>query len=230
MWNPEKEPSLRRYLLRALTLLMPVLAGAVNGCADRRMPSDVNVADTEIHFNHNSAADAAKGYLGGWFNGADVRLLYTRSFFCKEPPFSGAESNCVIGADAEIAPRPGPIPKLYAVAPVGFQPDPSTLSCPAGSTCLNHPAMLDASRIRPGATNVPGLPHSHIVAARGEGWHQTVNIRVFSPAVWNQIVAAKSLAKVRELQADPAVGGAGLISADTPTNIFFFIAVLPAKP
>ena len=174
--------------------------------------------------NHNSASDADKGYLGGWLDGAEVSLRYTKSFFCAEPPVSGAESNCVIGADAEVVPRPGPIPKLYAVAPVGFQPDPSTLSCPAGSTCLNHPAMLDASRIRPGATNVPGLPHSHIVAARGAGWHKTVNIRVFSLAVWNEIVAAKSLAKVRELQADPAVGGAGLISADTPTNIFFFIA------
>jgi hypothetical protein len=44
--------------------------------------------------------------------------------------------------------------------------------------------------------------------------------------LWNQIAAAKSLEKVRELQADPIVGvnGQRLISADTPTNIFFFIA------
>ena len=65
---------------------------------------------------------------------------------------------------------------------------------------------------------------------RQGGWHHTVNIRVFNLGVWNQIVAAKSLAKVRELQADPAVGGAGLISRDTPTNIFFFLQVQQEKP
>jgi hypothetical protein len=50
--------------------------------------------------------------------------------------------------------------------------------------------------------------------------------RVAADALW----AAKSLAKVRELQADPAIGGAGLISQDTPTNIYFFIQVQPQKP
>jgi hypothetical protein len=72
-------------------------------------------------------------------------------------------------------------------------------------------------------------PHSHIIAERRSGWHQTVNIRVRSLTVWNQIAAAKTLAKVRELQADPAIGGAGLISQDTPTNIFFFFEVQPGE-
>ena len=52
----------------------------------------------------------------------------------------------------------------------------------------------------------------------------TVNIRVRDLTVWNEIATAKSLTKVRELQADPEVGGKGLISQDTPTNIYFFIA------
>jgi hypothetical protein len=91
--------------------------------------------------------------------------------------------------------------------------------------------MLDASRVAgPGATNIPAVPHSHIITARHGGWWYTVNIRVFNLDVWNQIAAAKSLAKVRELQANPAVGGAGLISQDTPTNIFFFIEAQRAKP
>ena len=53
-----------------------------------------------------------------------------------------------------------------------------------------------------------------------------VNIRIRDLNVWNQIAVAKSLDKVRELQADPVIGvnGQRLISADTPTNIFFFIA------
>lgn len=52
-----------------------------------------------------------------------------------------------------------------------------------------------------------------------------MNIRVFSLDAWNQIASAKSLAKVRELQGNnPQVGTPGVISADTPTNIYFFIA------
>jgi hypothetical protein len=177
------------------------------------------------HTSHAPAADQQRGYLDGWFEGAEVNLFYTKWYFCEEPPESGAASGCVIGAEPEVAPRPGPIPTIYAIAAVGFQPDPSTLACAANSACLNHPAMIDASRVvGTRGTNIPALPHSHILEERRAGWFKTVNIRVFRLDVWNQIAAARSLAKVRELQADPAVGGAGLISPDTPTNIFFFIA------
>jgi hypothetical protein len=208
-----------------------LVAFLATACADRSLPSEISHEPMTSNFNHNAAAGADKGYLNGWFDGEDVSLFYTKSFFCEEPPSSGAPSDCVIGADAEVYPRPGPIPTIYAIAAVGIQPDPATLSCPAGSVCLNHPAMLDASRVAgPGASNVPGLPHSHIITERRGGWWQTVNIRVFNLTVWNEIAAAKSLAKVRELQADPAVGGAGLISQDTPTNIFFFIQAQPDKP
>jgi hypothetical protein len=174
---------------------------------------------------YNTAA-TERGYLDGWFNGETVQLYYTKWFFCAEPPESGAGSNCEIGADAEVAPRPGPIPTIYAIAAVGgIQPDLSTLACPPGSVCLNHPAMIDVSRLRgPGFENAPALPHSHIVSERRAGWFKTVNVRVSNLDVWNQIAAAKSLATVRALQADPAIGGKGLISQDTPTNIYFFIA------
>jgi hypothetical protein len=174
--------------------------------------------------NYNSASDK-KGYIDGWFNGETVQLYYTKVFFCEEPPSSLAPTNCELGAPPEVVPRPGPIPTIYAIATAGgIQPDVSTLSCPPGSVCLNHPAMIDISRIRPGATVVNAVPHSHIVAEHHAGWFNTVNIRVSNLGVWNQIAAAKSLAKVRELQADPEIGGRGLISQDTPTNIFFFIA------
>jgi hypothetical protein len=176
---------------------------------------------------------AESGYIDGWLDGEDVSLLYTQSFFCEEPPASGAESNCEVGADAQVFPGSGLIPTIYAIAPVGIQPDPATLACRAGSPCLNHPAMLDVSRVAaPGATNVPALPHSHIITQKHRGWWRTVNIRVFDLEVWNEIAAAKSLTRVRELQADPAVGGASppLISQDTPTNIFFFIESQTEKP
>jgi hypothetical protein len=208
-----------------------LVASLATGCADRSMPSELSHEQPTAHFDHNAAAEADKGYINGWFDGKDVSLFYTKWFFCEEPPASGSPSDCVIGADAEVAPRPGPIPTIYAIAAAGFQPDPATLACPAGSVCLNHPAMLDASRVAgAGATDIQAVPHSHIIAERRGGWWHTVNIRVFSLAVWNQIVEAKSLAKVRELQADSTVGGAGLISQDTPTNIFFFLQAQREKP
>ena len=128
----------------------------------------------------------------------------------------------------ESPPRGGPIPTIYAIAAVGFQPLLSTLACPPGSTCLNHPAMIDLPGWRARPTASPGS-HSHVLGEHRGGWFHTVNIRVFNLDAWNQIAAARSLAKVRELQGDPAVGTPGVISADTPTNIFFFIASFQKK-
>jgi hypothetical protein len=165
-----------------------------------------------------------KGYIDGWLDGQDVQLYYTKSYFCADPPSSAADTPCEIGAPPEVAPRPGQIAIIYALAAVGIQPDPSTLACIQGSPCLNHPAMIDASRVG-GRANGPALSHSHILSKPGGGWFRTVNIRVFSLAAWNQIAAAKTLAKVRDLQGgNPNAGVPGIISADTPTNIYFFIA------
>lgn len=231
---------MNRLSLRLACLVLVVAMALRCDTADRNPVSseprpgavDGNAMGLGPHSNHNAAAGAEKGYLDGWLNGETVSLHYTKWFFCEEPPASGADSGCEVGAPAEVNPRPGPIPTIYAIAAVGIQPDPATLACPAGSPCLNHPGMLDVSRVAaPGATNVPALPHSHIVTRRHGGWWRTVNIRVFDLDVWNEIAAAKRLTKVRELQADPAVGGASppLISQDTPTNIFFFLQVQPEK-
>jgi hypothetical protein len=190
-------------------------------------PSAVSAVDHATHLSAAVASSDDKGLIDGWYEGAMVHLYYTRSYFCAEPPSSGAPSDCEIGAPPEVPPRGGPIPKIYAIAPVGFQPDPATVACPAGSTCLDHPAMIDASRIAgPGASSRPGLPHSHIIDGDGPhaGWFNTVNVRVFSLSAWNEIASAKTLAKVRELQGNPAIGTPGVISADTPTNVYFFIA------
>ena len=222
--------------VRVLVCLGAFLLAA--GCMEPNAPTTPTSLTSAVQPTHIGSHDrtsgsmvshglksADKGYIDGWFDGDAVQLHYTKVFFCAEPPESGADTHCEIGAGAEVAPRPGRIPTIYAIAAVGgIQPDVSTLACPAGSPCLNHPAMIDVSRVRPGATNAPALPHSHIVAEHHAGWFNTVNIRVSNLDVWNQIAAAKSLAKVRELQADPQVGGRGLISQDTPTNIFFFIA------
>ena len=154
-----------------------------------------------------------------------MNLFYTKWYFCEEPPESGAASGCVIGAEPEVAPRPGPIPTIYAIAAVGFQPDPSTLAC-AGEQCVPEPSGDDrcvAGRRCAGHEHSGPAAQPHPRGAPSglvqDGQYPRVQARRL-----DRIAAAKSLAKVRELQADPAVGGAGLISPDTPTNIFFFIA------
>jgi hypothetical protein len=177
-----------------------------------------------MHAAHATKTPEDKGYLDGWFEGGDVQLYYTKSYYCAEPPLSAAPSDCEIGAPPLDAPRPGPIPTIYAIAAAGFTPPQGTAACRAGTPCLNHPAMIDLSRIGGPASAAP-VSHSHILSAHGGGWFNTVNIRVFSLAAWNEIAAAKTLSKVRELQGNnPQVGTPGVISADTPTNIYFFIA------
>lgn len=206
---------------------------AAFACSDagRLAPTPVAVSSTEQHVHGDQAVDPhvlnpsdGNGYIAGWFDGSEVQLHYTKSFFCAEPPLSGAASNCEIGAPAEVTPRNGPIPIIYAIAAVGFRPEASTVACAAGSPCLNHPGMIDASRVGGSATG-NALAHSHVLDRRAAGWFHTVNIRVFNEAAWYEIAGARTLAKVRELQGgNPAVGTPGVISGDTPTNIYFFIA------
>jgi hypothetical protein len=175
----------------------------------------------------NSAAGDVKAFIHGWLDGQTVELRYTRSFYCDEPPTSVAESGCEIGALPEDFPRSGPIPVIYAIAPVGFTPDATTLHCPGTPLCPNHPPMIDVTRLDlPGVSVVSRAPHSHIITSRQAGWHRTVNIRVLSSSVWDQIVASPTLENVRQLQA----AHPDLISGDNPTNIFFFFEVHSDAP
>jgi hypothetical protein len=173
--------------------------------------------------NPNSAAGDDQGIINGYLDGETMALRYTRLYFCENPPASAAPSGCEVGAGPTIAPRSGPIPKIYALAPAGFTPDPSTVHCKGGSVCLNHPPMLDLSRLGL-PTNVFAPAHSHVLEGRQAGWHLTVNIRVPTLAAWNEIAAAKSIETVRQLQRDGRVG------PDIPTNVYFFIEVQLAKP
>src|SRR3954470_17487986 len=146
----------------------PVLFGAallglaLAGCSDIRTPSGVEVRrlkaslpDAQAEGDPNAAAGDEKAFIGGWLNGESVQLLYTRSYSCEQPPTSVAPSGCEIGALPESFPRSGPIPVMYALAPVGFTPDPATVHCPGTPLCPNHPAMIDVTRLAiPGVTVV----------------------------------------------------------------------------
>ena len=212
---------------------------AILACVDSTTPVMSPVVDHTGHLapqldaaaspgDPNSGAGDLKAFIGAWLDGKSVQLRYTRSYYCDAPPSSVAESGCEIGALPEDFPRSGPIPVIYAIAPIGFTPtDVSTLHCPGVPLCPDHPPMIDVTRLGlPGVSTVSRAPHSHIITSMQAGWHRTVNIRVLNPGIWDAIAANPTLENVRQLQADHP----GLISGDNPTNIFFFFQVHPNDP
>lgn len=214
----------RPYLMSG----MAILGLTFMACMDSTPPkfaarAAVPVKDVATAGDPNSAAGDVKAFIHGWLDGETVELRYTRSFYCEQPPTSVAPSGCEIGALPQDFPRAGPIPVIYAIAPIGFTPsNPSSLHCPGTPLCPDHPPMIDVTRLDlPGVSTVSRAPHSHIITSRQAGWHRTVNIRVLSSSLWDQIVASPTLETVRQLQATYP----GLISGDNPTNIFFFFEV-----
>ena len=172
-----------------------------------------------------SAASATVGTTEGWFDGKTVTFLYSLPFFCAEPPSSSAASGCEVGAAAETTPVDGnpQVPELWVVVPLGFTPDSSTLQCPDPGNCINHPHDIDLSRVfGPGAADVPTPAHSHVIDDLQGGWWKTFVVGVTSPDGWDRLVAGRSLATLRELQAEQ------LATADIPSNLFIFFNVLPA--
>ena len=173
----------------------------------------------------NSGAGASHGSTDGWFNGTTVKFFYIKDFFCAQPPTSGAPSQCEVGEDGTLDPRPGPIPTLYVMTPIGFRPDDSTLQCPIVGLCINHPSAIDLSRVLgPVFEDAPLPAHSHIIDEMHGGWWELEVIGVKDPTVWNQIVAGKSLATVRALQAS---NSKDIITDDIPTNTYLFFDVIP---
>jgi len=210
------------------------LALIIVACSDSGAPGSIQAPQLTAQASAvpnpgepNSAADDTSATIGAWLDGEAVRLRYTRSYFCENPPSSNAPSGCEIGALPQDFPRGGPIPVIFALAPAGFTPAAATLHCQPAPLCANHPPMIDVSRLGiPGVSTVARAPHSHIITSKQAGWHRTVNIRVLNSAMWDSIVASPSLATVRRLQSNFP----GQISGDNPTNIFFFFHPADAAP
>ena len=169
------------------------------------------------------AAAATVGTTEGWFNGKTVTFLYTLPYSCAQPPSSGADSGCEVGADAQSAPITNPdIPELWVVVPLGFTPPEGTLQCPVAGDCIDHPHDVDLSRVfGAGAEDVPLPAHSHVIDDLQGGWWKTFVVGVTTQEAWDRIVAGRDLATVRELQNE------GLATGDIPSNLFLFFNVLP---
>ena len=208
------------------------LATALAACSDSStMPTqarpDSNVSMARS-FNAQNGADV--GFTDGWLTGQTVRFHYHKNFFCRTPVEDGlpvgATTDCEVGSDGTVDPRPGNIPVLYVMTPLGFRPDESTLQCPVVGHCINHPSTIDLSRLfGPSVANAPLPAHSHIIEVRSGNWWELHVIGVKDLATWNTIVAGKSLPTVRALQAsDPS---AQHITPDILTNTYLFFDVRP---
>jgi hypothetical protein len=170
-----------------------------------------------------TTSGATVGTTEGWFNGKTVTFVYTRPYSCDQPPTSGADSGCEVGADAQSAPISNPdVPELWVVVPLGFTPPEGTLQCPVAGDCIDHPHDIDLSWVfGAGAEDVPLPAHSHVIDDLQGGWWKTFVVGVTTQAAWDRIVAGKDLATVRQLQQE------GLATGDIPSNLFIFFNVLP---
>src|SRR5262249_11859120 len=127
--SPRRKDYLRRLEVPMKTGLLFLASGAflIAACTTGNPPAAPTSAQTGsnaslAHLGHGAAtadADAAtahsaahedKGYIDGWFDGDDVKLYYTKSFFCDplapKPPDTPVP--CEVGAPPDTAPRPGP--------------------------------------------------------------------------------------------------------------------------
>src|SRR5919198_4766831 len=203
------------------------LAMLMAACSDRGPASP---ASPSFQQTQNQVDGAEFGFTAGWFQGQTVQFFYHKPFFCQTPVEDGnpvaSTTGCEVGSDGTVDPRPGNIPILFVITPLGFRPADATLQCPMVGHCINHPSTIDLSRLfGSGATNAPLPAHSHIVDQVEGNWWELHVVGVKDPATWDQIVDGKSLATVRALQqADPA---GAKITGDILTNVYLFFDVRP---
>ncbi len=204
--------------------VIAVLAALALSCSDEAGPGE----------QQSAVQTVASGFTAGWFQGNTVQFFYhSKDFFCRTPVEDGlpvgSSSGCEIGSDGTVDPRPGNIPVLFVMTPIGFRPADDTLHCPTVGQCINHPHTIDVSRVfGPGTEDVPLPAHSHIVDQVEGGWWELHVIGVKDPATWDQVVAGKSLATVRALQAADPDGAR--ITGDILTNLYLFFEVQVGRP
>jgi len=215
----------RKNLLHLAAL---ALVGVITSCSGEAPPDLASASPAAESANAVDGADF--GFTPGWLAGRTVQFFYHKPFFCRTPVEDGlpvgSSSGCEVGSDGTVDPRPGNIPTLFVVTPIGFRPAEDTLHCPVVGNCINHPHTLDVSRVfGPGTENVPLPAHSHVVDQVSGNWWELVVVGVKDPATWDRIVEGKSLSTLRALQAaDPA---GDKITADIKTNSYLFFDVRP---
>lgn len=164
------------------------------------------------------------GTTQGWLRGKSVTFHYSKNFFCKEPPSSGAVSHCEVGANYSGIPA-SEFDPLYVVVPIGFTPPAKTLQCPTAGKCIDHPHKIDLSRVfGSGTENALLPPHSHIVTTaaghESEWWNVDV-VGVTSPRAWHRIVDHKNYRAITRMRAH----GNPHVTDNITSNLFLYFRV-----
>jgi hypothetical protein len=208
----------------AMTGLLVAGLAAVSGTVLASSSSASTMA-TMDSMAQSMTAHAKTGFTNGWYDGHTVRFFYSKNYFCKTPPASGASSKCEAGANYIKTPASNFDP-LYVVVPLGFTPPKWTLQCPVAGKCIDHPGTIDLSAVLGSGTSNLALPaHSHIVATANGGqseWWNVDVVGVKSLSDWYKIVNAKSDWELQWLQSHDSAHVTGNIT----TNLFLYFAVV----
>ena len=175
------------------------------------------------------------GTTNAWFNGENVKFLYTQNYFCDSSVPAKSATKCEAGAKYTKLPpgtAAGAIDPLYIPVPLFKNPNPSYVQCQAKPMCIDHPATVDLSALATvlGApasalTNAMLPGHDHIIASRNEDkpeWWPVVVVGVADQKSWTSITAGKSYSSMKNAEkASPKT------VLEVPTNVFLWFQVLP---
>ena len=228
-----KAVALTSALLLGSALLV-VGAGAASAAGD---PYDtgVTVNPLKAACEVNAPTCDHVGTTNGYFNGENVKFLYSQDYFCDKTIGSKAATGCEAGAEYKKLPpgtASGAIDPLYIPVPLFTKPA-VKVQCQAKPMCIDHPATVDLSALS-GALGAPKsalynamLPgHDHIITNRNEDkpeWWPVVVVGVTSHSAWKTITAAKDYATMKKLEGKTGSG----VTAEIPTNVFLWFQVLP---
>jgi len=213
-------------------------SGAVHGAV---LPSgDHGTTIDPLQYNCGNDAPTC-GQVGesyGYYNGTNVDLLYSESYYCDTAVTSAAATGCEAGAGPSSPSPTAPSPDgtsigntthgdtLYIPVPL-FAGAPAT-QCTATATCIDHPPTIDLSRI---AGALPGSPspssldnvaipaHDHVVGTRNDGLPEWWNVQVIAttdPSTFSSLTSVSAI--------NAAVTASTAVSV--PTNTFLFFQML----
>ena len=126
-----------------------LLVTVVTACSDHGAPTQLtrDLASPSFQQTQNLVDGAEFGFTAGWFQGQTVQFFYHKPFFCRTPVEDGnavgSTTGCEVGSDGTVDPRPGSIPTLFVMTPLGFRPAEATrrswvdgdLAIATGSRC-----------------------------------------------------------------------------------------------
>lgn len=223
----------RLLAITAVSLTAAVFMPAVAQAAGDPYNTGVTVNPLRYACENDAPTCDNVGTTNGWFNGEDVKFLYSQQFFCDKSVPAKSSTGCEAGAQYKSLPpgtAPGAIDPLYIPVPIGFTPSDPYVQCRATPMCIDHPATVDLSALAAtlGApasslTNAMLPGHDHIVTTRNDDqpeWWPVVVLGVTDQASWTALNTAKSYAEAQALEtAKKAV--------EVPTNVFLWFQVLP---